>query len=97
MYVNLHPVAIHIQRNLRGLTYEWRTLQLREDQIRGIINVHLIQQAILAGRMIEMIRPFSHNLVYILYNSTRSYEMSSNWCSVYLSWHTVHLVEVYSM
>lgn len=45
MYVNLHPVAIHIQRNLRGLTYEWRTLQLREDQIRGIINVHLIQQA----------------------------------------------------
>lgn len=26
-------------------SYIWVTLQLREDQIRGIINVHLIQQA----------------------------------------------------
>lgn len=78
-------------------SYIWVTLQLRGDQIRGIINVHLIQQAILAGRMIEMIRPFSHNLVYILYNSTRSYEMSSNWGSVYLSWHAVCLVKVYNM
>lgn len=44
MYVNLHPVAIHIRRNLRGLTYEW-PFNYEGIRLGGIINVHLIQQA----------------------------------------------------
>lgn len=84
MYVNLHPVAIHIRRNLRGLTYEW-PFNYEGIRLGGLSTSTLFSKPLLAGPLIEMIRPFSHNLVYIPYNSTRSYEMSSNWGSVYLS------------